>query len=73
MIVINNNVKLVNFEAWSGAKDTKQTIIDNNKADEFDFLIEELYPGGLTETTLNDLLWFDDDFIFEHLGIEIED
>lgn len=73
MILINNNVKLVNFEAWSGAKDTKQTIIDNNKADDFDFLIEELYPDGLTETALNDLLWFDDDFIFEHLGIEIED
>lgn len=73
MIVINNNVKLVNFEAWSGAKDTKQTIIDNNKADDFDFLIEELYPDGLTETALNDLLWFDDDFIFETLGIEIEE
>lgn len=73
MIIINDNLSLVNFEAWSGAKDTKQTIIDNNKVDEFDNLIDELYPDGLTETKLNDILWFEDAYIFENIGIEVED
>lgn len=60
---------LTNFDAWSGAKETKKTIIDNCKVEEFDSLIEELYPDGLTETQLNDLLWFESDWIFEVLGI----
>ena len=73
MKTFNDNMTLQSFEAWSGAVDTKQTILDNNKADEFNSLIEELYPDGLSETTLNDLLWFEEDFLFESLSITIED
>ena len=73
MRVYNDNLTLVNFNAWSGAVETKETIINEGKADEFDNLIEELYPDGLTETTLNDLLWFEDEWIFEMLGIETEE
>lgn len=61
------------FEAWSGGTLTKDTIIDANKEDEFDNLIEELYPNGLSETELNDLLWFESDWIYETLGIKNED
>ena len=53
--------------------ETKETIINEGKAEQFDNLIEELYPDGLTETTLNDLLWFEDEWIFEMLGIETEE
>ena len=73
MRVYNDNLTLVNFDAWSGATDTQDRIINEGKADEFDNLIEELYPDGLTETTLNDLLWFEDEWIFEMLGIETEE
>ena len=68
----NNNVSVRNFDAWAGAKDTKDLIIGNNKVDEFDFLIEELYPDGTTETQLNDILWFETDWICETLGIDNE-
>lgn len=61
------------FEAWSGAKETQNRIIDENKEDEFDQLIEELYPDGLDETQLNDILWFEEDWIFESLGITDEE
>lgn len=64
---------LENFEAWSGAIDTKNIIIEANKCDEFEHLIEELYPEGLTETELNDLLWFESDWLFESLDINIEE
>ena len=60
------------FKAWSGAVDTQNVIIENDKADEFDNLIEELYPDGIDATQLNDTLWFDADWIFEQLGIEEE-
>ena len=64
---------IADFEAWSGAKETQQRIIDENKEDEFDQLIEVLYPDGLDETQLNDILWFEDDWIFEQLGISDEE
>ena len=37
--------------------------------EEFDNLIEELYPDGLSETALNYILLFESDLIFECLGI----
>jgi hypothetical protein len=70
MKIINDDMTLANFDAWSGAEDTKETILNNNKGEEFDSLIEELYPDGLTDTQLNDLLWFDPERIYESLGIE---
>lgn len=69
MKTINENLTLADFDAWSGAKDTKEMILNNNKGDEFDALIEEIYPDGLSETQLNDILWFESDWIFEQLGI----
>lgn len=73
MKTFNENTTLKNFNAWSGAVDTKNTIIEKGFADEFDNLIEELYPDGLTETHLNDILWFEEDWIFETLGISTEE
>jgi hypothetical protein len=73
MKVINDSLALANFDAWSGAKDTKETILNAGKGEEFENLIDELYPDGLTDTQLNDLLWFEPDFIFENLGISEED
>ena len=73
MRVYNDNLTLVNFDAWSGAVETKETIINEGRAEQFDNLIEELYPDGLTDTQLNDLLRFEEDWVFEMLGIEIED
>lgn len=56
--------------AWSGARDTVEKIEDEGKGDEFVSLIEELYPEGIDRTALNDILWFDDEWVFESLGIK---
>lgn len=58
------------FEAWCGGQYAKDKIIEAGKVEEFDELIEELYPNGLTALELNDLLWFDDEWIFEQLNIK---
>lgn len=73
MKVYNDNLSLRNFDAWSGAVDTKETIINEGKVEQFDSLVDELYPDGLTVTELNDLLWFEVDWLFEMLGIEIDE
>jgi hypothetical protein len=73
MKIYNRNASLENFEAWQGGQETKDKIIEEGKQDQFDNLISELYPDGIEETQLNDLLWFEEDWIYEMLGIEIED
>ena len=70
---ITSEISLKNFKAWSGAKDTLNKLIELDKCDELEFILEDLYPNGMTETQLNDILWFDDEWIFETLGIEEEE
>ena len=60
-------------ELWSGALDRLEKIIQNDKLQDLMCLLEEIYPEPVDITTVNDFLWFDDDFIFEQLGIETED
>ena len=67
-----SEVSLWNFEGWSGAEETIKIIIENDKIEEFEQLIEELFPEGIDETHLNDLLRFEDSWIFEMLGISEE-
>jgi hypothetical protein len=69
---VYNEITIEEFEAWSGAKDTKQVIIDNNKEADFECLIEELYPDGIDETFLNDILWHDSEWVYKSLGIREE-
>ena len=67
---ITSEISLKNFKAWRGAKDTLNKLIELDKCDDLEFILESEYPNGLTDTQLNDLLWFDQDWIFETLGIE---
>lgn len=64
---------LNNFKAWSGAVDTLDRIINEGKTEEFESLLEECYSEGMSETELNDLLWFESDWIFELLRISEEE
>lgn len=67
---IVEEISITEFEPWSGAMDTHTKILEAGKENEFDALIEECYPEGLSKTQLNDLLWFEDEWIFEMLGID---
>ena len=72
-MIIKTETNLRNFEAWGGAIETKNLILDAGMEEEFEELIEEIYPDGLTDTKLNDILWFDGSWILETLGIEEEE
>lgn len=58
---------LSNFIAWAGAEDTMAELTDE-QVNELNDIIEELYPDGIDETELNDLLWFDNDTVAKWLG-----
>lgn len=57
------------YTPWSGAISTYNTILEAGKEEEFESLIDELYPNGIDETQLNDILWFDGEWILEQLGL----
>lgn len=63
---------------WSGAIDTLKTIEEHDKKDELMEYLKETFgfyfDNVPTMTEINDYLWFDDEAIFEALGIsEIEE
>ena len=58
---------LSRFEFWSGARDRVKYLNDND-LDIIESILEELYPEGMNETTINDLFWFEEDTIAEWLG-----
>lgn len=70
---IYKEIGIADFRPWCGAVDTKDLIVKHDKEEEFDALIEELYPDGIDETQLNDILWFDRDWVLDSLGIAEEE
>lgn len=72
-MTIKSDISLENFGAWSGGKSTLDRIINEGKCGELESMLEDLYPDGMTDTQLNDLLWFDSDTVFGWLGIRTYD
>ena len=59
--------------AWSGAVDTLDSIIEANKEEEFMQLLEDVFGMDAEipdETSVNDFIWFESDYIFERLGLD---
>lgn len=60
---------LIDFEFWSGAKDTVKYLTDR-ELEQIESILEEMYPDGMEDTQINDIFWFEDDWIAEMLGYE---
>lgn len=69
---IINETNLASFEAWSGGKDTLNRVINEGKCDLLESILEDMFPDGMTDTELNDLLWFDSESVYEWLDIRSE-
>lgn len=70
---IYNETSLESFEAWGDAISTLDKVREAGKCDALESILEDLYPDGMSETELNDLLWFEPETVFEWLGIEEEE
>jgi len=60
------------FEFWGGATQYTNKLT-KKEFDEISYQLEEFYPDGLTETEINDLFWFEIEFICELLQLNEED
>lgn len=57
--------------SWSGAIYTLNDIERANLEDEFmDFLEEIFYGETPTDVELNDFIWFEREYIYEHIGLD---
>ena len=72
MLIVEERA-LSEFKAWSGAVETQERILEAGLEEEFENLIDECYPEGITSTQLNDILWFDSEWVYEALGMTEED
>lgn len=61
------------YRPWEGAINTLNKIRSAGKLDAFEAALEELYPDGLDEGKLNDLLWFEPDYCLSLVGLPGED
>lgn len=71
---VNADLKIIcelgEYQPWLGAVETYNRIKDAGKLDDFEMLMEESYPEGMTMTELNDILWFEPEWVFEMLGMD---
>lgn len=59
---------------WSGALDTLRTIEDYGLEERFMYFLGSYFLDEIpTMTELNDLLWFEDEFIYENIGLTLLD
>lgn len=69
---ITKEISLYNFDAWSGGRIALDHIIETAGeagCDRLEQTLDELYPDGIDETTLNDILWFDTEWCYEVAGV----
>ena len=62
-------VDLYDFDAWSGGRDTLN-VLTREQTEQLQFILDDTYPEGFEDTALNDLLWFERDWIADMLGFE---
>ena len=68
---ITTEQSLRNFEFWSGAK-TNAEMMTAEELDSVENALEAIEPDGMTDTEINDLFWFDFEYVCELIGLEYD-
>ena len=66
---VYTEVHLKDFDTWCGANSTKDSLFEY-ELDIIEECLEELFPDGLSETQINDILWFERDWVLEKTGAD---
>ena len=66
-MLIMEEKRLCDFEFWSGARYVANKL-SVEELDEIEAVIEDLEPEGVDAVWLNDLFWFEPDYIASILG-----
>lgn len=69
MVIRKDISDLYKFEAWSGACYAANKIVSAGLGEQFISELESIYPEGMDDGALNDLLWFEPEWCFELVGL----
>lgn len=69
---VTKELSLSNFDFWGGAKERAE-MLTTDELNSIECMIEDLYPDGVDATQINDIFWFDFDWIAQMLGYEDEE
>lgn len=64
-------MSLTNFQFWAGAKDNA-AMLEYDELEQLEYMLEDIYPDGMDEVLINDLMWFDFEQVCEWLGLELD-
>ena len=70
-MTIKTEQSLKNFEFWSGAKANAE-MMTAEELDSVENELEAMYPEGMTDTEINDLFWFDFEYVCDLIGLEYD-
>lgn len=69
-----NECNLSDFEPWGGAIDRWETIVSLGKLSALEAILEDIFNSDtIDEDKLNNLLWFDSEWVYELLDIDSYD
>jgi len=72
LVEIHVSYDIENFEPWSGAVDTWDNLFNYNKLNLFAAILYDQYPEGIDEMTLNDILWFEPEYVYDSVGLDYD-
>ena len=71
--MLYKEMSIHDFEPWSGAVNTYERLERNDKLNDLEGLLPEIFGrDDIEETELNDLLWFEPDTVYEMVGLKTE-
>lgn len=63
------DIDIETYESTEQGQETLDAIKDAGKTAQFESLLEDMYPNGINETTLDDLLSYESDWLFDMLDM----
>lgn len=64
---------LENFHPSKKAEDLWDEIKDSKKVEDLEYALETLYPDGISDEALDDMLTYEEDWIRDLIGLSVED
>jgi len=66
-----SEISLSSFEFWGGAK-LNADMLSVEELEQLDYMLEDCYSEGVSETMVNDIMWFEFEWVCEMLGYEYD-
>ena len=66
-----SEINLSSFEFWGGAK-LNADMLSVEELEQLDYILEDCYSEGVSETMVNDIMWFEFEWVCEMLGYEYD-